>query len=43
MGSEDYFDWHENMKRLQQESERQVQALLSKTMRLKENNKVLRI
>ncbi|RVW75815.1 hypothetical protein CK203_055095 [Vitis vinifera] len=43
MGSEYYFNWRENIKRLQQESEQQVQALLSKTRRLREKNKVLRI
>ncbi|KAJ9691537.1 hypothetical protein PVL29_013653 [Vitis rotundifolia] len=43
MGSEDYFDWRKSMERRQQESERQVQALLQKTRRLRKENKVLRI
>lgn len=43
MGSEGYFDWRENMERRQQESERQVLALLHETRRLREENQVLRI
>ncbi|KAL6328342.1 hypothetical protein AAG906_034485 [Vitis piasezkii] len=34
MGSENYFDWRENMERHQQESERQVQALFCETRKL---------
>lgn len=43
MGSKDYFNWQENMERCQHESERQVQALLQETRRLKEENEVLHI
>ena len=43
MGDEGYFDWRENIERRQQESERQVQALLQETRRLREENDVLRI
>ena len=43
MGSEDYFNWRENMERRQCESERQMQALLQETRRLREKNEVLRI
>ena len=43
MGDEGYFDWGESMERRQQESERQVQALLQETRRLREENDVLRI
>ncbi|KAL6346505.1 hypothetical protein AAG906_000123 [Vitis piasezkii] len=43
MGSEGYFDWCENMERHQQESERQVQALVREARRLREENDVLRI
>ena len=43
MGDESYFDWRETMERRQQESERQVQALLQETKRLTEENDVLRI
>ena len=43
MGNEDYFNWCESMERCQRESERQMQALLHKTRRLREENEVLRI
>ena len=43
MGDEGYFDWRENMERLQQEREQQVQALLQETRRLREENDVLMI
>ena len=42
-GDEGYFEWHETMKRRQLESERQMQALLQETRRLREENEVLRI
>ena len=42
-GDEGYFEWRENMERRQWESERQVQALLQETRRLREENDVLRI
>ena len=42
MGSESYFDWRESMEKGQRESERQVQSLLCKTKRLKEENDELR-
>ena len=42
-GDEGYFEWCENMERQQRESERQVQALLQETRRLREENVVLRI
>ncbi|RVW14338.1 hypothetical protein CK203_099076 [Vitis vinifera] len=35
-GDEDYFKWREAMERRQLESERQMQALLQETARLKE-------
>ncbi|KAJ9682518.1 hypothetical protein PVL29_018437 [Vitis rotundifolia] len=41
IGSEGYFDWRKNTERCQQESERQVQALLRETRRLREENDVL--
>ena len=43
MGDEGYFDWRESMEKQKLESERQVQALLQETRRLKEENGVLRI
>ena len=43
MGSEDYFNRRESMERRQRESERQMQALLHETRRLREENEVLRI
>ncbi|RVW19850.1 hypothetical protein CK203_060109 [Vitis vinifera] len=43
MGSKGYFNWRESMERSQLKSERQMQALLCKTRRLKEENEVLRI
>ncbi|KAL6330030.1 hypothetical protein AAG906_039945 [Vitis piasezkii] len=43
MGDESYFDWRASMEIRQQESERQVQALLQETRRLEEENDVLRI
>ena len=43
MGSEDYFNWRESMERHWRESEKQMQALLQETRRLKEENEVLRI
>ena len=43
MGNEDYFNWCESMERCQRESERQMQALLHKTRRLREENEVLLI
>lgn len=42
-GDKCYFDWRESMERQQRESERQVQALLQETRKLKEENEVLRI
>ena len=43
MGDEGYFDWRKIMERWQLESERQMQALLQETRRLREKNDVLRI
>ena len=43
MGDEGYFDWRERMERRQWENERQVQALLQETRRLREENEVLQI
>ncbi|KAL6323310.1 hypothetical protein AAG906_029317 [Vitis piasezkii] len=43
MGNEDYFNWCESMERCQHESERQMQALLHETRRLREENEVLLI
>ena len=43
MGDEGYFDWRESMEKRKLESERQVQALLQETSRLREENDVLRI
>ncbi|RVW83521.1 hypothetical protein CK203_054203 [Vitis vinifera] len=43
IGSEDYFNWHENIERRQRESDKQMQALLHETRRLREKNEVLRI
>ena len=43
MGSKGYFNRRESMERSQLKSERQMQALLCKTRRLKEENEVLRI
>ncbi|KAL6319874.1 hypothetical protein AAG906_036944 [Vitis piasezkii] len=43
MGDEGYFDWRETMEKRQLESERQVQALLQETRRLREENDVLQI
>ena len=40
---EGYFEWREAMERRQLESERQMQALLQETTRLREENVVLRI
>ena len=42
-GDEDYFEGREAMERRQLESERQMQALLQETTRLREENAVLRI
>ncbi|RVW16983.1 hypothetical protein CK203_070651 [Vitis vinifera] len=42
-GDEDYFEWRETIERRQLESERQMQALLQETARLREENVVLRI
>lgn len=42
-GEEGYFEWRANIKRRQRESERQMQALLQETRRLREENVVLRI
>ena len=42
-GDEDYFEWREAIERRQLESERQMQALLQETTRLREENVVLRI
>ncbi|RVW28618.1 hypothetical protein CK203_100863 [Vitis vinifera] len=42
-GDEGYFEWRETMERRQLESERQMQALLQETTRLREENAVLRI
>ena len=42
-GDEGYFEWREAMERRQLESERQMQALLQETTRLREENVVLRI
>nr|CAN65304.1 hypothetical protein VITISV_042318 [Vitis vinifera] len=42
-GDEGYFEWREAMERRQLESERQMQALLQETTRLREENAVLRI
>ncbi|KAJ9678148.1 hypothetical protein PVL29_022900 [Vitis rotundifolia] len=42
-GEEDYFEWRQAIERRQLESERQMQALLQETARLKEENAVLRI
>ncbi|KAJ9682800.1 hypothetical protein PVL29_018678 [Vitis rotundifolia] len=43
MGDEGYFDWRESMERRHQENERQVQALLQETRRLREENDILGI
>ncbi|KAJ9687238.1 hypothetical protein PVL29_015915 [Vitis rotundifolia] len=43
IGSEGYFDLRENMERRQQESERQVLAILHEMRRLREENEVLHI
>ncbi|RVW66969.1 hypothetical protein CK203_064068 [Vitis vinifera] len=42
-GDEGYFEWREAIKRRQLESERQMQAFLQETVRLREENVVLRI
>ncbi|RVW28049.1 hypothetical protein CK203_097989 [Vitis vinifera] len=42
-GDEDYFEWREAIERRQLESERQMQALLQETTRLREENAMLRI
>ncbi|RVW65739.1 hypothetical protein CK203_057695 [Vitis vinifera] len=42
-GDEDYFEWRETIERRQLESERQMQALLQETARLREENAMLRI
>ena len=42
-GDEGYFEWRETMERRQLESEQKMQALLQETMRLREENVVLRI
>ena len=42
-GDKDYFEWREAIERRQLESERQMQALLQETARLREENAVLRI
>ena len=42
-GKEGYFEWRDNMERQQRENERQVQALLQETRRLRAENDVLRI
>ncbi|KAJ9694975.1 hypothetical protein PVL29_010453 [Vitis rotundifolia] len=42
-GEEDYFEWHQAIETRQLESERQMQALLQETARLREENAVLRI
>ncbi|RVX16518.1 hypothetical protein CK203_006233 [Vitis vinifera] len=41
IGSEDYFNWRENMERRQRKNERQMQVLLHETRRLREDNEVL--
>ena len=42
-GDEDYLEWCEAIERQQLESERQMQAFLQETARLREENVVLRI
>ena len=42
-GDKGYFEWRKTMERRQLESERQMQALLQETTRLREENAVLRI
>ena len=42
-GDEGYFEWRKTMERRQLENERQMQALLQETRRLREENEVLRI
>ena len=42
-GDEGYFEWRKTMETRQLENERQMQALLQETRRLREENEVLRI